>query len=64
MSGGGTLLMTGSDAWRGPGGQFVFTDQTKEYLVFHSYSAVTNKANLMISSVVWEDGWPRVGQLP
>jgi len=64
MSGGGTMLVAGSDAWRGPGGQFVFTDQAKEYLVFHSYSAVTNKANLMISSVMWEDGWPRVGQLP
>jgi arabinan endo-1,5-alpha-L-arabinosidase len=64
MSGGGTLLMAGSDAWRGPGGQFIFTDQAKDYLVFHSYSAVTNKANLMISSLVWEDGWPRAGQLP
>jgi len=63
-SGGGTVLVEGSVAWRGPGGQSVFRDRGKDYLVFHSYSAVTNKANLMISALSWQDDWPRAAELP
>lgn len=64
ISGGGTLLLAGSNTWRGPGGQSIFTDQGITYLVFHSYSAETNRAILMITPLIWEKGWPRAGQLP
>jgi len=64
LGGGGTILLAGSDMWHGPGGQSVFTDGSTNLLVFHSYNAVTGKANLMISTIVWENGWPRAGILP
>jgi arabinan endo-1,5-alpha-L-arabinosidase len=64
MAGGGTLLMAGNGAWRGPGGQSVLLDTGSDLLVFHSYNSTTGKAALQISTIVWEDGWPRAGVLP
>ena len=64
MQGGGTVLMQGSETWRGPGGQSVWSDRKKNVLVFHSYNAVTGKAGLMLSTIVWENGWPKLGSLP
>ncbi len=64
LQGGGTVLMQSSEAWRGPGGQSVFSDSKKDLLVFHSYNGVTGKAGLMLSPIVWEGGWPKVGSLP
>jgi len=64
MAGGGTLILEGTNLWRGPGGQSVAVDSDKELLVFHSYNALTGKATLKISSINWENGWPRVGVLP
>jgi arabinan endo-1,5-alpha-L-arabinosidase len=64
LKGGGTILMQSSEAWRGPGGQSVWTDSKKDLLVFHSYNGVTGKAGLMLSPIVWEEGWPKVGTLP
>lgn len=63
MTGGGTLLMAGDGAWRGPGGQSVLLDSGSDLLVFHSYSGTTGKPALQISTIVWEDGWPRAGVL-
>jgi len=64
MAGGGTLLMAGTDAWRGPGGQSVLLMSGSDLLVFHSYNSVTGKPALQISTIGWENGWPRVGVLP
>lgn len=64
MQGGGAVLLQGAEAWRGPGGQSVWTDTKKDMLVFHSYNAVTGKAGLMLSLITWEDGWPKLGVLP
>ncbi len=64
MAGGGTLLTEGSQAWRGPGGQSLIRESTNDLMVFHSYNALTGKATLTISTIVWEDGWPRIGLLP
>ena len=68
-AGGGTLLMAGAGAWRGPGGQSVLLKSGSDIsgsdlLVFHSYNGATGKAALQISTIVWENGWPRVGVLP
>ena len=64
MAGGGTLLMAGSDAWRGPGGQSVLLSSASDLLVFHGYNVTTGRPVLQISTIVWENGWPRVGALP
>jgi arabinan endo-1,5-alpha-L-arabinosidase len=64
MQGGGTILMHGSDAWRGPGGQSVWKDSKNDLLVFHSYNGVSGKAGLLLSTIIWEKGWPRVDTLP
>ena len=64
MQGGGTLLMESSSAWRGPGGQSVFRDASQYLMALHSYDAQTGRANLMISTIVWENGWPKAAVLP
>jgi len=64
MEGGGTLLIEGTAAWRGPGGQSVLPDANRDLLVFHAYDGATGSSTLQISTIVWEDGWPRVGVLP
>ena len=63
MEGGGTLLMAGGSAWRGPGGQSILQSSDSDLLVFHSYNATTGRPSLQISTIVWENGWPRVGTL-
>jgi len=63
MAGGGTLLLAGVGAWRGPGGQSVLLNSGSDLLAFHSYSGTTGKPALQISTIVWENGWPRVGVL-
>jgi arabinan endo-1,5-alpha-L-arabinosidase len=64
MEGGGTLLMEGTAAWRGPGGQSVLVDPKGNLLVFHAYDGTTGAPALQISTLIWKDGWPRVGALP
>ena len=64
MEGGGTLLLEGTAAWRGPGGQSVLLDTEADLLVFHAYNGTTGRPALEISTIVWENGWPRVGVLP
>jgi arabinan endo-1,5-alpha-L-arabinosidase len=64
LEGGGTLLMEGTTAWRGPGGQSVLHDGKSDWLVFHAYDGTTGRPTLQISMLNWEAGWPSVGQLP
>ena len=33
-------------------------------LVFHAYDGTTGQPFLQISTMVWEDGWPRAARLP
>jgi arabinan endo-1,5-alpha-L-arabinosidase len=63
MEGGGTLQMRGTAAWAGPGGQSVLLDSQADLLVFHAYDGLTGTPTLQISTIVWEDGWPKVGML-
>jgi arabinan endo-1,5-alpha-L-arabinosidase len=63
--GGGTLILEAeTDHWRGAGHQDFYSEGGTDYLVFHSYRAVGRGSQLHISTVVWENGWPRVAKLP
>jgi arabinan endo-1,5-alpha-L-arabinosidase len=64
MTGGGTLLLAGEGAWRGPGGQSLYRDGATDLLVYHAYSASTGRPSLQISRLLWTDGWPQVLPLP
>lgn len=63
--GGGTQVIEATTPnWRGPGHNSVLQDSGGDYLVFHAYDGQTGRSELKISTMIWEDGWPRVGELP
>jgi arabinan endo-1,5-alpha-L-arabinosidase len=70
LEGGGTELLAASKdgQWVGPGHCAVVQDTSGDYLVFHAYRAERSPgepdSELKISTIVWEDGWPRVAPLP
>lgn len=65
LEGGGTVVIEATTPnWRGPGHQAVLQEPGGDYLLFHAYHGKTGRPYLQISTMVWEDGWPRVGALP
>jgi arabinan endo-1,5-alpha-L-arabinosidase len=65
--GGGVLILEAStDNWHGAGHNGFFRENGVDYMPFHAYRATAGRggSQLFISTVVWEDGWPRVAKLP
>jgi arabinan endo-1,5-alpha-L-arabinosidase len=58
--GGGTQLLNPNQRWLGPGGESLFMSKDgDDLIVFHAYDAKTGKPALQISTIAWQDGWPR-----
>jgi arabinan endo-1,5-alpha-L-arabinosidase len=65
MEGGGSLVVEAQTAnWHGAGHEAVLQDKNQDYLLFHAYSAASGRPVLTISTMEWENGWPRVAAMP
>lgn len=60
MNGGGSLVISGSERWRGPGHNAILSDGSRTYNVYHSYDAEDGGTpTLRIADLIWDDdGWP------
>ena len=70
-SGGGSLVISSDDRWKGPGHCAVLVDGDKTWLVHHAYDTQSNGIpTLRIEKLIWdEENWPvvdntmRVGEI-
>ena len=63
--GGGTPVVAAvTPMWHGAGHEAVFRDGKTDYLLFHAYDPATGRPQLQISTMAWDDGWPRVAGSP
>jgi arabinan endo-1,5-alpha-L-arabinosidase len=61
IDGGGTQVLASNGRWLGPGGESLSVGPDQTVMVFHAYDWKTGKPALQVSTVVWKDGWPKVG---
>ena len=61
-TGGGTILLQGSEKWYGVGHNSTYTFDGTDYIVFHGYdTADEGKSKLIIRKLDWDnEGWPVV----
>jgi arabinan endo-1,5-alpha-L-arabinosidase len=57
--GGTPVIPAVAPGWIGAGHQAVFEDDGQFYIIFHSYDRESGISRLQISTLAWEDGWPR-----
>lgn len=63
--GAGTPVVSAATAnWHGAGHEAVLQEKGVDYLLFHAYSATTGRPFLQISTMLWEQGWPRAATMP
>ncbi|UCD53666.1 MAG: family 43 glycosylhydrolase [Phycisphaerales bacterium] len=63
--GGGTLVIeVATPNWRGPGHNAMLQEPGGDCLVSHACDGTNGRSHVTISTMVWEDGWPRVAVLP
>ena len=59
QGGGGTVVLSASDRWKGPGHCAVLQDAGTDYIVYHAYDAQNGgRPTLRINRLDWRDGWP------
>jgi arabinan endo-1,5-alpha-L-arabinosidase len=59
LEGGGTPLLVGNARWIGPGGESVLQQKDGDLIVYHAYDGKTGEPWLQISTISWENEWPR-----
>ncbi len=65
VEGGGTLVLSNNDNWRGPGHNSVLTTDKGSWMVHHTYDTfnLDKQRILQIRPIYWtEAGWPVVGE--
>lgn len=61
LEGGGTQLAAGNRRLAGPGGEDVFVDGARQFVVFHAYNrALNGMPQVQIRPLRWRDGWPDI----
>jgi len=65
LDGGGTLVLSGSGRWRGPGHNSIYRENGTDWLVYHAYDAEDNGlSKLRVESLQWDAaGWPHAPSL-
>jgi arabinan endo-1,5-alpha-L-arabinosidase len=59
LEGGGTLLLAGSERWKGPGHNAIVNKDGQDFLVYHAYDAEkVGIPFLRLEPITWLDGWP------
>jgi arabinan endo-1,5-alpha-L-arabinosidase len=60
MQGGGTLILSAYDRWRGPGHNGLYVEGDTVWMPYHAYDARTNGiSKLRLESIAWDaEGWP------
>lgn len=59
LQGGGTVVLSDSDRWKGPGHCAVLHDAGVDYIVYHAYDAENDgRPTLRINRLDWREGWP------
>jgi arabinan endo-1,5-alpha-L-arabinosidase len=62
LQGGGTQVVAGAGAWKGPGHNAVLRTDKGDYNLYHAYAAGDGHSELRISQLVWDaEGWPISG---